>query len=133
MHLFFRDKGNMFFISWQRVFGDGLAPFRFFTPFPLRSSRRLRNSLRSNILAARLICGLPQISGVPRGYVSLVAGQALWDCPRRGGREPHGMGRPLEGGKRSCSPSKLPSGALEERFGKAKSSRSLHPSPNIFF
>jgi len=76
---------------------------------------------------------LPQISGVPRGYVSLVAGQALWDCPRRGGREPHGMGRPLEGGKRSCSPSKLPSGALEERFGKDKSSKVASSIPKDLF
>jgi len=37
----------------QKIFGDGLAPFRFLTPFPHRSSRRLRNSVRSDILAAR--------------------------------------------------------------------------------
>ncbi len=28
-------------------------PFRFLTPFPCRASRRLRNSLRSDILAAQ--------------------------------------------------------------------------------
>ena len=38
----------------QTVLGNSLAPFRFLTPFSIRSSRRLRNSLRSDILAARL-------------------------------------------------------------------------------
>ena len=33
-------------------------PFRFLTPFSIRPSRLLRNSLRSNILAGRL-CRLP--------------------------------------------------------------------------
>ena len=115
--------------SMSKIHKNGFAPFRFLTPFPHCPSRRLRNSARwpshlqadvcikvasnrliltcSNILSGRLICGLPQISGVPRGYIPLVAGQSAWDCPRRGGREPHGMRRPLEGGKRSCSPSKL--------------------------
>ena len=34
--------------------GNSLAPFRFLTPFSIRSSRRLRNSLCSDILDARL-------------------------------------------------------------------------------
>ncbi len=42
----------------QKIFGDDLAPFRFLTPSPHRSSRRLRNSLRSDILAARR-CRVP--------------------------------------------------------------------------
>ncbi len=42
----------------QKIFGDGLALFRFLTPFPRRSSRRLRNSLRSDKLTARL-CRVP--------------------------------------------------------------------------
>jgi hypothetical protein len=35
-------------------FGNSLALFRFLTPFSIRSSRRLRNSLRSDILDALL-------------------------------------------------------------------------------
>jgi hypothetical protein len=45
----------------EEVLGNSLAPFRFLTPFSIRSSRRLRNSLRSDILAARL-CQVPSKS-----------------------------------------------------------------------
>jgi hypothetical protein len=46
-----------------RVFGNGLAPKRFLTPFKFRSSRRLRNSRRSDILAGPLR-GLPSKNGM---------------------------------------------------------------------
>ncbi len=38
--------------------GNSLAPFRFLTPFSIRSSRRLRNSLRSDILGEKVACPL---------------------------------------------------------------------------
>ena len=42
-------------IPWlEKALGNSLAPFRFLTPFSIRSSRRLRNSLRSDILDALL-------------------------------------------------------------------------------
>ena len=40
--------------SSELVFGNSLAPNRIFNAFSIRSSRRLRNSLRSGMLAARL-------------------------------------------------------------------------------
>jgi len=42
------------FLLLEKVLGNCLAPFRFLTPFSIRSSRRLRNSLRSDILDALL-------------------------------------------------------------------------------
>jgi IS5 family transposase len=46
-------------------------------------------------------------SGEPRGYDPSVAGRGFMPRPRRGGREADEIGRPLEGGTRSGSPSKL--------------------------
>jgi hypothetical protein len=47
------QEGNLLTILGT-VFGNSLAPIRFLTPFFIRSSRRLRNSLRSDILDALL-------------------------------------------------------------------------------
>ncbi len=40
--------------DWRRFWEIASLPFRFLTPFSIRSSRRLRNSLRSDILDALL-------------------------------------------------------------------------------
>ncbi len=40
--------------SFDKVLGNSLAPNRIFNAISIRSSRRLRNSLRSDMLAARL-------------------------------------------------------------------------------
>ncbi len=53
--------------------------------------------------------------GEPRGCVPSVAGRAI-ARPRRGGREPNGIGRPSAGGKRSCSPSEVTMGQKRRTF-----------------
>jgi hypothetical protein len=55
-----------------------------------------------------LICA-SKVAGVPRGCDPLVAGQ----MPEKGGQ---GAKRTLEGGKRSCSPSKRPMWENERGF-----------------
>jgi hypothetical protein len=52
-----KKQVNLFFdfaVFEQGISGMVLLPFRFSTPFPRGAFRRLRNSLRSDILAARL-------------------------------------------------------------------------------
>ncbi len=61
MQKLFQKKQASLFPLLEKVLGNSLAPFRFLTPFSIRSSPLLRNSLRSNILAARL-CRVPSKS-----------------------------------------------------------------------
>ena len=115
-----------------KIHGNGVAPFRFLTPFPHRPPRRLRNSafkachfetdirtlpffIRliltcSNILGGRFI-RLPSVDNIvaekrcwgdPRGYVPLVAGRKS----EKGRQRVRESKRALEGGRRSAFPSK---------------------------
>ncbi len=131
-NIFFSLTKNMFLILWQKVFGDGLAPFRFLTPFSVRPSRLLRNSLRSNMLADRLICGLPQIGGLPRGYVPLVVGK-VYTLPRRGGRESDRKRTPVGRRKAKLFPLQVSSTSLKDRTTKAKSSMVASSIPKDLF
>jgi len=69
---------------------------------------------------------LPQISGVPRGYVPLVAGQFL-GLPENGRQGASWNEATVGRGKAKLFPLQVASASLDGRFGKAKSSRSLHP------
>jgi len=73
-------------------------PIRFLTPFPHRPSRRLRNSLRSDILAARQSRVPSKGNGAAKlRRWGIQGGMPPWSQdalkrPRRGGRERRGIG-----------------------------------------
>jgi hypothetical protein len=103
---------------------NGFAPFRFLTLFPLRSSRRLRNSARQPFhfepdvrvisISTRLI--LSRKNGEKMGPGSIFCYYALklrMSSFVQNGAWPHFF--------------LISSASLDERFGKAKSSKSLHP------
>ncbi len=65
MQKLFQKRASISISVISKGFGKCLAPFRFLTPSSIRSSRRLPNSLRSNILAAQLR-RVPSKSEFPR-------------------------------------------------------------------
>ena len=87
----------------KNQFGMASLPIRFLTPFPYRPSRRLRNSLRSDILAdqkrglspflltleGQRRCEAASL-GNPRGYAPLVAGR--FEASEKGRRERREIG-----------------------------------------
>jgi len=84
--------------SMDIQFGMASLPIRFLTPFPHRPPRRLRNSLRSDILAARQ--GRVPSKGNDGAKLrrwGIQGGMPSWSqdtlrCPRRGGRERREIG-----------------------------------------
>ena len=79
-------------------FGMASLPIRFLTPFLHHSSRRLRNSLRSDILAARQSRVPSKSNGAAKlRRWGIQGGMPSWSqdtirCPRRGGRERREIG-----------------------------------------
>ena len=84
----------------SKIHGNGIAPFRFLTPFPHRPSRRLRNS-------------------------------ALKTCHFEPDVRVHSFFHQIDPIVLKHTRRPISSASLEERIGKAKSSRSLLPIPCI--
>ena len=85
----------MFRDSKRKYSGMASLPYRFLTPFPHRSSRRLRNSLRSNILAAqqswipsRIDSGRLNLQRSLHPFPNILFYIPRYVLPKQNGREP---------------------------------------------
>jgi len=117
---------DLFQVVWVKAMREllkglsGMAafPFRFLTPFLSRPSRRLRNSLRSDILAARQSRVPSKGNDVAkRRRWGIQGGMPPWSQdagkrPRRGGRERRGIGATVGRGNAERFPLQGGSGRL---------------------